>query len=74
MSRAKTIEKFKKNPQNGKLGFGSPKVGISGGHPNILGAKMVLKTTERNFVKTVKISSPSDQALGSYLSKNSTFG
>ena len=60
----KTIEKFKKTPKNWKFGFLiAPKLGISGVTQRSGVLKMVLKTAERNFVKTVKVSSQSEQAL-----------
>ena len=60
----KTSEKFKKNTKNRKIPiWGLPEWGWWGTprHPGVL--KMVIKTAERNFVKTVKISTQSETPL-----------
>ena len=67
MSRAKNHREIHENPQKWEIRvLVAPKVGISGGHPKVRGAENGFKTAERNFVKTVKISSQSEQALKSF--------
>ena len=51
MSRAKNHSEIHENPKNEKLGFGSHKVGISGGHIKVRGAENGFKNCRRKFCK-----------------------